>query len=65
VLFATGTGSTLSASWNTKSKSVTPGTHVIKAKAEDKGGNSATTLVTVNVVKSRGGAGGGGKGKNR
>jgi len=70
-LLATGSGGTLSTTWNTKSKSVTAGTHTIKATATDKAGNTNQTTVTVEVVKGGGGkdgggtGGGGGKGKNR
>ncbi len=50
-LKATGTGSTLSASWNTKPKSVKAGSHVIQVTATDAAGNRSNTQVTVNVVK--------------
>ncbi|MGG7056653.1 Ig-like domain-containing protein, partial [Nitrosomonas sp. ANs5] len=49
--FATGTGSTLSANWNTRPKRVSAGAHTIQATAKDAAGNTATTSVNVNVVK--------------
>lgn len=50
-LLATGTGGTLSTSWNTRSKRVSKGAHTIQTVAFDAAGNSSTALVTVNVVK--------------
>ena len=50
-LYATGEGSTLSTSWNTRPKRVSAGTHTIQAAAKDKAGNTATTSVKVNVAK--------------
>lgn len=50
-LKATGTGSTLSTSWNTRSKSVTAGMHTVKVVAKDAAGNSSATSVSVNVIK--------------
>jgi len=50
-LKATGTGSTLSVSWNTRSKNIKAGSHAIQAMARDAAGNTSTTSVTVNVVK--------------
>jgi subtilisin family serine protease len=47
---ASGTGTTLSASWNTKPKNVSGG-HVIKVIAKDAAGNSSTATVNVTVVK--------------
>jgi len=46
-LKATGTGSTLSTSWNTRSKSVKAGSHTIQAVAKDAAGNTSTTSVIV------------------
>lgn len=46
---ALGTGSTLSYSWNTRSKKVKAGSHTIQAIAKDAAGNSSSTYVTVNV----------------
>lgn len=48
---ATGTGSTLSYSWNTRSKKVKAGLHTIQAIAKDVAGNLSSTSVTINVVK--------------
>jgi len=45
VLKATGTGSSLSYSWNTKKSN--PGNHTIQAVAKDKAGNTATSTETV------------------
>ena len=50
-LKATGTGSTLSTSWNTRSKSVTAGMHTVKVVAKDAAGNSSAKSVSVNVIK--------------
>ncbi len=49
-LKASGTGSTLSASWNT-SKGVRTGNHTIRVDATDKAGNRSSASVTVNVTK--------------
>ena len=46
---ALGTGSTLSYSWNTRSKKVKTGSHTIQAIAKDAAGNSSSAYVTVNV----------------
>lgn len=46
---ASGTGSTLSYSWNTRSKKVKTGSHTIQAIAKDAAGNSSSAYVTVNV----------------
>jgi len=46
-LKATGTGSTLSTSWNTRSKSVKAGSHTIQAMAKDAAGNTSSTSVIV------------------
>lgn len=48
---ATGTGSTLSYSWNTRSKKVKAGLHTIQAIAKDVAGNLSSTSVTINVIK--------------
>ena len=48
---ATGTGSTLSYSWNSRSKKVKAGSHTIQAIAKDATGNQSSTSVAVNVVK--------------
>ncbi len=50
-LKAVGSGSTLSYNWNTKTKSVLEGSHVIKAIAKDASGNTSTSTVNVIVVK--------------
>ena len=50
-LVATGTGSTLSFSWNSRSKKVKAGSHTIKAMAKDTAGNTSSTSVKVNVIK--------------
>ncbi len=50
-LKASGTGSTLSTNWNTKSKSVKAGSHTIQVVAKDAAGNASSASVTVNVVK--------------
>ena len=50
-LKASGTGSTLSTSWNTKPKSVKPGSHTVRVDAKDKAGNTSSSSVMVNVVK--------------
>ncbi|NBQ69744.1 MAG: peptidase S8 [Nitrosomonadaceae bacterium] len=49
VLATTGTGSTLSYSWNTRSKKIKTGSHTIQAIAKDAAGNSSSAYVTVNV----------------
>ncbi|HRK56436.1 MAG TPA: Ig-like domain-containing protein [Burkholderiaceae bacterium] len=59
-LLASGHGATLSANWNTKSKSVSAGEHTITATAVDGAGHTASAAVGVIVVKD---GGGGGKGK--
>jgi hypothetical protein len=46
-LIASGSGSTLSFSWNTKPKKVAAGNHEIKAVARDRAGNNASATVTV------------------
>jgi hypothetical protein len=46
-LIASGSGSTLSATWNTNPKKVAAGQHVIKAIARDLAGNTAEASVTV------------------
>ncbi|PTQ78802.1 subtilisin family serine protease [Nitrosomonas oligotropha] len=48
-LVTTGTGSTLSYSWSTRSKKVKAGSHTIQAIAKDAAGNSSSAYVTVNV----------------
>ncbi len=50
-LKTTGTGSTLSTSWNTRPKNVTAGMHTIKVIAKDAAGNSSAKSVSVNVIK--------------
>ena len=50
-LKATGTGSTLSVNWNTRSKNIKAGSHTIQAVAKDAAGNTSSTSVTVNLVK--------------
>ena len=50
-LISSGTGSTLSANWNTRPKRIKKGTNTIEAIATDAAGNTTTTSVTVNVVK--------------
>lgn len=50
-LVASGSGSTLSYSWNTKIKKYKAGTHTIKATAKDAAGNTSSTTVNVNVIK--------------
>ena len=50
-LKATGTGSTLSYNWNTRSKNLGAGTHTIKAVARDAAGNTSSTSVNVTVTK--------------
>lgn len=50
-LVATGTGSTLSFSWNSRSKKVKAGSHTIQAIAQDTAGNKSSTSVSVNVIK--------------
>lgn len=50
-LKATGTGSTLSTSWNTRSKNVTAGMHTVKVVAKDAAGNSSAKSVSVSVIK--------------
>ncbi len=49
-LKASGTGGTLSTSWNT-SKGVKTGNHTIRVDAVDKAGNRSSASVSVNVVK--------------
>ncbi len=51
VLKATGTGSTLSYSWNTRPKNVATGTHTIRAVAKDKAGNTSSASVNVVVIR--------------
>lgn len=52
VLKATGTGSTLSTSWNTRTKGLKAGsTHTIKATATDAAGNTSVTSVNVTIAK--------------
>jgi subtilisin family serine protease len=46
-LIASGSGSTLSSSWNTKPKKVASGSHEIKAVARDLAGNASSMTVTV------------------
>ena len=53
-LIATGTGSTLSASWSTRPKRIQAGEHIIKAVAKDAAGNVASTSVSVNLIKAKG-----------
>lgn len=50
-LKAIGTGSALSTTWNTRAKGNKPGKNIIRAIATDTTGNTASTFVTVNVVK--------------
>lgn len=50
-LKTTGTGSTLSTSWNTRSKNISAGMHTIKVVAKDAAGNSSAKSVSVNVTK--------------
>lgn len=49
VQVTTGTGSTLSYSWSTRSKKVKAGSHTIQAIAKDAAGNSSSAYVAVNV----------------
>ena len=49
-LVATGTGSTMAYSWNTRPKKIY-GTYTIKAVAQDAAGNTSSTSVNVNVIK--------------
>ncbi|PTR06767.1 subtilase family protein [Nitrosospira sp. Nsp5] len=51
VLKATGSGSTLGYNWNTRTNSVTAGTHTIRAVAKDKAGNASSASVNVMVIK--------------
>ena len=51
ILKATGNGSSLATSWNTRSKGVKVGMHTIKAVGKDAAGDISTVSVTVNVVK--------------
>jgi len=51
ILKATGTGSTMSTSWNTRTKGTKAGAHTILAVAKDSAGNTSTATVNVNVVK--------------
>ena len=44
---ASGTGSTLSSTWNTNPKKIKNGSHEIKAVARDKSGNTAYASVIV------------------
>ena len=53
VLKATGTGATVSYSWNTKK--VATGTHTIMVKAKDRAGNISSSQVAVTVGTSTGG----------
>lgn len=51
-LIATGAGSTLSTSWNTRPRRITNGSsHIIRAMAVDAAGNTSETSVTVKVAK--------------
>lgn len=50
-LKASGTGGTLSTSWNTRTKAVKTDTHTIQAVAKDAAGNTSTTSVNVIVSK--------------
>ncbi len=50
-LVATGTGSTLSFSWNSRSRKVKAGSHTIQAVAQDAAGNKSSISVSVNVIK--------------
>ena len=50
-LNATGTGSTLGTSWNTRPKRVSAGMHTIQIVAKDAAGNTTNTSVNVNVIK--------------
>jgi hypothetical protein len=51
VLKATGKGSTLGYSWNTRPNSVRAGTHAIRAVARDVAGNTSSASVNVIVIK--------------
>jgi hypothetical protein len=50
-LKATGKGSTLGYSWNTRPKNVRAGTHTIRAVARDMAGNTSSASVNVTVIK--------------
>jgi len=50
-LKATGKGSTLGYSWNTRPKNVRAGTHTIRAVARDTAGNTSSASVNVTVIK--------------
>ena len=50
-LKATGKGSTLGYSWNTRPKNVRAGTHTIRAVARDAAGNTSSASVNVTVIK--------------
>jgi hypothetical protein len=52
VLKATGTGGTLSTTWNTRTKGLKAGTtHTIKATATDAAGNMSAASVNVTIAK--------------
>jgi len=51
VLKATGKGSTLGYSWNTRPSNVRAGTHTIRAVAKDATGNTSSASVNVTVIK--------------
>lgn len=48
---ASGTGSTLSTSWNTRPRNVSAGNHTIRVVARDAAGNQSSAEVIVTVVK--------------
>lgn len=50
-LRASGTGSTLSTSWNTRPRNVSAGNHTIRVVARDAAGNQSAAEVIVTVVK--------------
>jgi hypothetical protein len=51
VLKATGKGSTLGYSWNTRPSNVRAGTHTIRAVVRDTAGNTSSASVNVTVIK--------------
>ncbi|MBN9131742.1 MAG: peptidase S8, partial [Nitrosospira multiformis] len=50
-LKATGKGSTLGYSWNTRPNNVRAGIHTIRAVARDMAGNTSSASVNVTVIK--------------
>ena len=50
-MVASGTGSTLSYAWNTRSKNIPSQLHTIEAVAKDRAGNASSASVNVNVLR--------------